>query len=1040
MTETKSPMDGTPAISRRDLIPSTREETLGVKRSEFVVEDRGAQPKRTFKQWLSARLADMDPRHVEGPKRPALILGLATFVAAWDVVAFELLLPEMRADFGFSLQFLTSLASVLGIIALIFNPVMGYLADRVSRVWIIRIGSLLTEAGSIITGLAGAIPILVLGRTLNGAGTGVSEPAAFPLLTDWYPSSARGRVFGFLTFSAVCGGLVAPSVAGHLAEWFGWRAAIVAVGVLALIVTLGMFFLKEPVRGYWDRKEMGADEDVALAEQKPVGWSEAWRAARSITTLRRLWYATIPLAVGGTGLGLFVGLYYAQEFGLGPRARGYIGTGTGVVILISLLFAAPVADRLLAFKPGRVMLALGIVLLGEAASVLVLVLSHNLWISVVAGLPVAAAATILTPATDTLVSLVVPARIRGLGLQTDAPWRLAAFLILPIVGGAADHFGLRKGILVFIPIFVLGSIILASSAFGVDRDIRAARAASMADEEARRARRSGRNKMIICRDVDVTYDGVQVLFNLDFDVEEGELVALLGTNGAGKSTLLRAICGTQEASNGAIFLDGQDITHVPPHENAKNGIVMVPGGHAVFPTLTVRENLRTAAWMYADDEGYVRTKTEEVLNFFPILRERLDQTAGNLSGGEQQMIALGQAFLMKPRLLMIDELSLGLAPAIVDELLRTLRQIHEQGTTIVIVEQSLNVAVSIAHRAVFMEKGEIRFDGPTEDLMRRPELVRAVFMGGVVAGPSSSSVGPARQRHIEERDAIFGANDLHVAFGGVNALSGAHIDVAGGEIVGVIGPNGAGKTTLFDVLSGFVAPDSGTVVFDGTDVTALSPDARARLGIGRSFQNATLFPSMTVRENIAVALERHIEAKSAVLAALWSPATRNTERKVRRRVDGLVELLGLQAYADKFVNELSTGTRRAVDIACVMASEPRVLMLDEPSSGLAQAETEELGPVLTRLVRDTGCGLIVIEHDIPLISSVSDRLVAMVLGEVVSTGKPLDVITDPIVTASYLSASDEVLARSDVGSLGRILQRTTATKRKVQSDDSHTEE
>jgi branched-chain amino acid transport system ATP-binding protein len=170
-----------------------------------------------------------------------------------------------------------------------------------------------------------------------------------------------------------------------------------------------------------------------------------------------------------------------------------------------------------------------------------------------------------------------------------------------------------------------------------------------------------------------------------------------------------------------------------------------------------------------------------------------------------------------------------------------------------------------------------------------------------------------------------------------------------------------------------------------------------------------------------------------LLAAAWSPKTRRSERRAYRRVDELIDLLDLNAYADKFVDELSTGTRRAVDIACVLAAEPRALLLDEPSSGLAQAETEELGPVLTRLVRETGCGLLVIEHDIPLISSISHRMIAMELGRVIATGEPEEVLSDPSVVASYLSASAEAVPKS-----GRITAESLIEK--MASNNGHRSE
>jgi branched-chain amino acid transport system ATP-binding protein len=590
-------------------------------------------------------------------------------------------------------------------------------------------------------------------------------------------------------------------------------------------------------------------------------------------------------------------------------------------------------------------------------------------------------------------------------MQINAPFQLVGLMVGPVLAKLGSSGDPGQTLLIFGPVLLLGALLTFSSAGTVDRDMRAARAAVLAEVQTREAKALGVSKMLVCRDVDVAYDGVQVLFGVDLDLDEGETVALLGTNGAGKSTLLRAIAGVQNASSGAIYLDGVDITFAAAHQNARDGIVMMPGGHAVFPSLTVEENLRTAAWMYRKDEAFVAERLEMVLGFFPQLREKLGQTAGTLSGGEQQMVAMSQAFLMRPRLLLIDELSLGLAPAVVDLLLKILREIRAQGTTIVLVEQSLNVALTIADRAVFMEKGEVLYDGDTEGLLARPDLVRAVFMGAVATG------GRSTRRRVSTSDAALEVRGLTVSFGGVTAVNDVSFSVVSGEVLGIIGPNGAGKTTLFDLISGFTQPDSGSVLVGDADVTSMSPDARARVGLGRSFQSARLFPALTVREAIAVAYERRA-AKGWIGAALWSPTVRRKEAQLQRRVDGLVELLGLEAYADKFVRELSTGTRRAVDIACIMASEPKVLLLDEPSTGLAQAESEALGPSLLRVVRDTGCALVVIEHDMPLITSISDRMLALDLGSVLATGTPDEVCSSPAVLTSYLSASADVLERS----------------------------
>ncbi|HET9690194.1 MAG TPA: ABC transporter ATP-binding protein, partial [Acidimicrobiales bacterium] len=215
--------------------------------------------------------------------------------------------------------------------------------------------------------------------------------------------------------------------------------------------------------------------------------------------------------------------------------------------------------------------------------------------------------------------------------------------------------------------------------------------------------------ILSCRGVDVAYDKVQILFGVDMDVEEGEIIALLGTNGAGKSTLLKAISGLVDPIAGSISFAGTDITHSDAVATSRMGIIQVPGGKAVFPTLTVAEHFRAGTWLYShEDPADVQARTEEVLDQFPRVRERWDQMAGNLSGGEQQQLALGMAFVARPRLLIIDELSLGLAPTIVEQLLKLVRAIHAQGCTIILVEQSVNVALTIADRAYFMEKGEVR--------------------------------------------------------------------------------------------------------------------------------------------------------------------------------------------------------------------------------------------------------------------------------------------------------------------------------------------
>jgi branched-chain amino acid transport system ATP-binding protein len=268
-----------------------------------------------------------------------------------------------------------------------------------------------------------------------------------------------------------------------------------------------------------------------------------------------------------------------------------------------------------------------------------------------------------------------------------------------------------------------------------------------------------------------------------------------------------------------------------------------------------------------------------------------------------------------------------------------------------------------------------------------------------------------------------------VRFGGVTAVDGVSFELAQGRILGIIGPNGAGKTTLFDAISGFV-PASGRMALAGRDITGLTPEQRARARLGRSFQDARLFPSLTVAETLAVAFERHIRAQGVVSSALSMPWVRRSERRVRQRVDELIELMGLAAFRDKFVAELSTGSRRIVDLAVILAHDPMVLLLDEPSSGIAQRETEALAPLLLRVRDETGAGLLVIEHDMPLIRSISDEILALEMGQVVTQGAPDQVLDDPRVVAAYLGTDQAVVQRSGSRSKPRRKASSSGTKTK----------
>jgi branched-chain amino acid transport system ATP-binding protein len=230
------------------------------------------------------------------------------------------------------------------------------------------------------------------------------------------------------------------------------------------------------------------------------------------------------------------------------------------------------------------------------------------------------------------------------------------------------------------------------------------------------------------RDLDVHYGAIHALHGVSLQVQAGQIVTLIGANGAGKSTTLRAISGMVKASRGEIRFDGQVITGRPPHELVRLGIAQAPEGRGIFANLTVDENLEIGAYIRKGDRAGVAKDREHVLTLFPRLRERLQQNAGTLSGGEQQMLAIARALLARPRLLLLDEPSLGLAPQVVRTIFQIIREINEQGTTILLVEQNAHLALKIAHVGYVLEVGRIVMADDAGRLAASDE-VRKAYLG-----------------------------------------------------------------------------------------------------------------------------------------------------------------------------------------------------------------------------------------------------------------------------------------------------------------------
>ncbi|HUI47420.1 MAG TPA: MFS transporter [Acidimicrobiia bacterium] len=987
---------------------------------------------------------------------PLIVLVGLNFSNQLDLTAFGILAPDIRDAFHLSNGGFLTLVALTTLGALLLPVPLAYYSDRIPRVALVLVGGLIWAVFGLLTGLSFALATLIIARSGAGIGRAVIPPTHNSLLSDYYPPEVRADVFGSHQIGLAFGAFIGGAVGGMLGQLFGWRVPFIVFVVPTIVFLIIGLRLREPGRGHWERAAAGASEAVVRTDETPPSFSESVRILWQVGTLRRIWFSLPFLAAAFIGLITLTSIFYQEVFHLDDFQRGLVAAFAEPGQIVALLLGIPLASRLMLRDPGLGLRMLAVVGVFVAAAWVAFALAPWLWLAIVMNFLVAAFASLLVPGIYASLSLAIPPKVRSMGYAMATLFIVPGLIALYIVGAIADTYGIRAGLLAVAPIFLIGAWILASGSLFVRSDINRVWTSTAAQAEVMLKRQQGEAKLLLVRNVDVHYDGVQVLFGVNFEVDEGEIVALLGTNGAGKSTLLKTISGLVEATNGAVVFDGRDMTYAPPNEVAGRGVVQMPGGQGVFPTLTVAEHLRLAGWLHRNDKAFVAESTAHVLELFPVLRGRLDEPAGNLSGGQQQMLALGMAFIEKPRLLMIDELSLGLAPAIVEQLLPIVRDIAAQGTTIILVEQSVNLALTIAQTAYFMEKGEIRFHGPTTELLERPDVLRSVFLEGARAGmnsaagtaengagagkgngaangapaengsgaPSLGSVpvvaaGQPDMATPQNGDAAavrLGLQHVTRRFGGLAALTDVSLQAAGGEIVGFIGPNGAGKTTLFDTISGFVSVDQGTILLgegdDAVDITRMPAAARAKLGLGRSFQDGRLFPNLTVAETISMAFERHLDVRDPVAAALRLPSVWNTEQDVAEEVERLLQLLGITDFRDKLVRELSTGSRRIVDLACQLALNPTVMLLDEPSSGIAQREAEALGPLLLRIREQTGATLLVVEHDVPLLLGIADRLIALDLGVVVADGAPNTVVNDPVVVQSYLGTEGTAIARS----------------------------
>ena len=704
-----------------------------------------------------------------GPLRPALrehgltvyplvALGLLGIVDTFQGYAFTVLTPEISRALGLSLAAIAG-ARTLAFLGTIISPLpMAAMSQRRGRRAML---CLVTGMGwSLITLFTGFVPsllALIAVLVLDGLSTGSVSALHAPLLVDSYPPKARMRILSGYQSVVVAGQVASPLFVALLAGPLNltWRGVFVAMGVTSTLVTLLALGLRDPGPGRFDVDVLRADEHEAVTGERveqaeatdvELGFFEIVRRLLLIPTVKRLAVGYFVVGILLIPFATFLSTFLEQRWGLGPGARGTFFAVISAVSIGALLVYGGRAEKAFREDPAKVLGFSGAAVAGAVVLIALGSLS-----------PVFVGMYVLFAGGQSLIAVLLPGLTVSLLSIVDARFRPHASAVIGIftacgsllgvifLSGIDSRFGVGGSIVSLVVPGVVGAMIIRSARLLIDSDLDRMIDEILEEEDVKVVLNSGGHlPMLSAKGIDFSYGQLQVLFDVDFTVDDGEMVALLGTNGAGKSTLLKVVSGIGLPSRGTVRLRGQDITYLDAERRVLLGVTQVPGGRAVFGPMDVVENLRIFGYTLGRNRKALDGLIDECFEAFPRLYERRTSLAANLSGGEQQMLGLSKALILRPQLLLIDELSLGLAPIVVGQLLEMVRRINAAGTAVVLVEQSVNIALSLVNHAYFMEKGEMRFDGPADELLTRGDLLRAVFLEG--ASKAQPAVASAVQR------------------------------------------------------------------------------------------------------------------------------------------------------------------------------------------------------------------------------------------------------------------------------------------------------
>jgi ABC-type branched-subunit amino acid transport system ATPase component/sugar phosphate permease len=670
--------------------------------------------------------------------------------------------PDISQSLGIGKAAISGMA-VLRALALMGAslPFAGVVQHRLRRPSVALAAGVLWAAALALGSVALTGGVLALAVALGGLATGAALAVHTPLLADAHPIEARVRTLAVYSAARAAGTALVAVVVILTAAALGltWRGALLGAALVTLVLTAVARRLPEPGFGRHDagpvRDEVWRDagEEREKDDEPPLDLSlfESLRRVTAAPTIRRVLVVNALLGMMFFPLQSYVFFHLEERWDVGVAGRGVFGVALFATVAAAVVALGSTGERRHRLGPGRLAEGAAWLLAAVVPCLVLAVVAPLLVIAFVGFAAALVALTAVQPALLAVAFAVVPPRLRGhvaalSGIFFVGVGGIAGVLLL---GGIDRRYGLATAIVLLGVPALVGALFLRQVVADVDLDLDRTIDELVEREEIAIFQRQGRHlPMLSCRHLDFSYGQLQILFGVDFTVDDGEMVALLGTNGAGKSTLLRVISGLGLPSRGSVTFRGGDITFLDPERRVGLGITEIPGGTATFPPLSVTENLRVYGHSLGRGSREVDRGIEATFDAFPAIAERRNQLAASLSGGEQQMLALGKAFIVKPRLLLIDELSLGLAPKVVGELLEMVRRINADGTAVVLVEQSVNIALSLVDHAYFMEKGEIRFDGPARDLLERRDLLRSVFLEGASSGVSAprTSAGASRRK------------------------------------------------------------------------------------------------------------------------------------------------------------------------------------------------------------------------------------------------------------------------------------------------------